>query len=94
MGLGNFRISWWSKAQTVVGAALEFVAKVFGRAADRAERRSAKPTRTGRIGEIVDYGGRPHRIGRCEPGSTCFACERLGSHLEPIDDQHGKERDA
>lgn len=28
--------------------------------------------------------GKPHIRRRCPPGDQCFACDRLGSHLEPL----------
>jgi hypothetical protein len=36
-------------------------------------------------GTIVEYGGKKMRVGRCQPGDTCLACDRLGHHLEPVD---------
>ena len=33
---------------------------------------------------VIIWGGKPMREGRCPPGSTCLACDRLGKHLEPI----------
>jgi hypothetical protein len=36
-------------------------------------------------GTIVEWAGKKMRVGRCPPGDTCLACDRLGSHLEPID---------
>ncbi len=29
--------------------------------------------------------GKPHRRSQCAAGETCFACERLGYHLEPYE---------
>lgn len=37
------------------------------------------------VKEIV-WGGKRMREGRCDPGRTCLACDRLGKHLEPVDD--------
>jgi hypothetical protein len=34
--------------------------------------------------EVIMWGGKPMREGRCPPGDTCLACDRLGKHLEPI----------
>jgi hypothetical protein len=36
---------------------------------------------------VVMWGGKPMREGRCPPGNTCLACDRLGKHLEPIETQ-------
>jgi len=33
--------------------------------------------------EVIMWGGKPMREGRCPPGQTCLACDRLGKHLEP-----------
>jgi hypothetical protein len=35
-------------------------------------------------GTIVEWGDRKMRVGRCNPGDTCLACDRIGHHLEPI----------
>jgi hypothetical protein len=35
--------------------------------------------------EVVMWGGRKMREGRCPPGDTCLACDRLGKHLEPAE---------
>ncbi len=35
--------------------------------------------------KVVMWGGRPMKVGRCEPGRTCLACDRLGKHLEPAE---------
>jgi hypothetical protein len=38
-----------------------------------------------RVGTVVDWGGKKMRVGRCPPGQSCLACERLGKHLEPLE---------
>ena len=39
------------------------------------------------IGDVVVWRGKPHRIGKCADAATqCFACDRLGKHLEPIEE--------
>jgi hypothetical protein len=38
----------------------------------------------GKAPAVVMWGGRPMREGKCSPGSTCLACDRLGKHLEPL----------
>jgi hypothetical protein len=34
---------------------------------------------------VVMWGTTPMRAGRCEPGKSCLACDRLGKHLEPME---------
>jgi len=37
------------------------------------------------VGDIVMWHGKRHRVGKCpDPATQCFACDRLGKHLEPI----------
>ncbi len=41
--------------------------------------------------KIVMWGGKPMREGKCPPGQRCLACDRLGSHLEPVTDEELSE---
>jgi len=47
---------------------------------------SEPPKTTEPNGTIVEWGGKKMRVGRCLPGNTCLACDRLGYHLEPVTD--------
>jgi hypothetical protein len=39
------------------------------------------------IGDVVVWHGKPHRVGKCADAATqCFACDRLGKHLESIEE--------
>lgn len=33
---------------------------------------------------IIMWNGIPMIEGKCPPGGTCLACDRLGKHLEPV----------
>jgi len=52
---------------------------------------SEPPKTTLPNGTIVEWGGKKMRIGRCPPGDTCLACDRIGHHLEPVDTKTEEE---
>jgi hypothetical protein len=42
--------------------------------------------------KIVVWNGKMMREGKCPPGQTCLACDRLGMHLEPASDEELSEQ--
>jgi hypothetical protein len=38
-----------------------------------------------KLGDVVRWHDKLHRVGTCPKGQECFACSRLGKHLDPID---------
>jgi|GEM_PF-3681443 len=37
-----------------------------------------------RLGDVVSWGGSPHRVAACSAEDRCLSCERRGWHLEPV----------
>ena len=37
-----------------------------------------------KIGDVIPWGGHPHRVARCADYARCLSCSRRGWHIEPL----------